>query len=223
MLPRSSPAASVDDDRAASARVVFDYLAAADASAPDDCDAVVGFGVFDLRVAALCGALHLAGRARRVIFTGGIGAGTADLGRPEADAFADELARLYPEIPRSAVIVENRSTNTGDNIRFTLALLARDHPGLSPGAGLRRAVLVASPARLRRVRLTWRRQAPLVAVWSFAPASTFEHERDLHAGKGIDYLALLAGEVDRLRDYPARGWIVPERIPSEILAARDRI
>lgn len=207
----------------ADARLLFDFLFEADAGAPPVCDAVIGFGVFDLRVAALCGQLVADGRARRVIFTGGVGAGSADLGRPEADAFADELARLYPAISRDSVVVENRSTNTGENVRFTLDLLAASHPELAPGIGLRTALLVASPARLRRVRLTWRKSVPSVAGWGLAPVSTFETEAALHAAKGIDFRALLIGEIDRLRDYPARGWIAAGLIPEPVLAARARL
>lgn len=219
-MPRENPilGTSADDER-----LLFGFLSQPDAGSPSVCDAVIGFGVFDLRVAALCGQLVAVGRARRVIFTGGVGAGSADLGRPEADAFADELARLYPGIPRDSVVIENRSTNTGENVRLTLDLLADRHPELSPGSGLRTAILVASPARLRRVRLTWKQQAASVAAWDLAPDSTCEAESALHAAKGIDYRALLVGEIDRLRSYPARGWIVHESIPAHVLAARDRL
>ncbi|MFA6287175.1 MAG: YdcF family protein [Opitutaceae bacterium] len=211
------------DDGGTAARILYDYLSTPDTGAPAVCDAVIGFGVFDLRIAALCGALHADGRARRIIFTGGIGAGTADLGRPEADAFADELARLYPAVERASVVIENRSTNTGENVRFTLDLIARNHPELTPGTGLRTALLVASPARLRRVRLTWKHHAPSVSSWALAPASTFEHEHAQHTAKHLDYPALLAGEIDRIRDYPARGWIASEPIPAHVLAARDQL
>lgn len=223
MPARTSQETPTRGDPGADARLLFGFLSEADSGAPPVCDAVIGFGVFDLRVAALCGQLVASGRARRVIFTGGVGAGSADLGRPEADAFADELARLYPGLPRDSVVIENRSTNTGENVRFTLDLLAARHPDLLPGAGLRSALLVASPARLRRVRLTWRRQAPSVAAWGLAPGATCESEAALHAAKGIDYPALLVGEIDRLLAYPARGWIAAEPVPPPILAARARL
>ncbi len=223
MTARPPAVPPFSDGGGTAARALYDYLSTPDSGAPATCDAVIGFGVFDLRVAALCGALHAAGRARRIIFTGGIGAGTADLGRPEADAFADELIRLYPSVDRTSVILENRSTNTGENVRFTLDLIARTHPELTPGAGLRTVLLVASPARLRRVRLTWKKHAPAALAWALAPASTLEQERALHTAKHLDYPALLVGEIDRIRDYPARGWIAPEPISAHIQAARDQL
>jgi uncharacterized SAM-binding protein YcdF (DUF218 family) len=216
----AAPSDHTPDDVAAMRRI-YDHLSAPDSGAPAICDAVIGFGVFDLRVAAMCGALHAAGRARRIVFTGGVGAGTGTLGRLEADAFLDELIRLYPAVSREDVIVENRSTNTGDNIRFTLGLLHQSHPGLVPKSGLRTVLLVASPARLRRVRLTWRQLVPEVHGWGIAPVSDLPTEQALHFAQAIDYRALLTGEIDRLRDYPAKGWIAAEPIPSEVLAARE--
>ena len=38
-----------------SARKIFDYLAAIDALAATACDAVIGFGVFDLKLPRFCG------------------------------------------------------------------------------------------------------------------------------------------------------------------------
>lgn len=219
-MPRENPILGTP---AADERLLFGFLSESDASAPSVCDAVIGFGVFDLRVAALCGHLAATGRARRIIFTGGIGAGSADLGRPEADAFADELARLHPDIPRDCVVIENRSTNTGENVRFTLETLAAHHPELAPGSTLNTALLVASPARLMRVRRTWQKHASSVACRGLAPESDCETESALHAAKGIDYRALLVGEIDRLLSYPARGWIVPGTVPEPVLAARARL
>lgn len=207
-------------DVTAAARIAFDYLAATDPWPAAPADAVIGFGTFDLALARFCGELHARGRARRIIFTGGIGAGTADLGQPEADAWAAELFRTSPGIPRNAVILENRSTNTAENIAFTAALLARDFPALAFGGGLRTALVVASPSRLRRVKLTLQHLQPSVAITRCRPAATFEIEAALYAAKGFDYSAHLRGELDRIVAYPARGWIALEPLPPAIAAAR---
>ena len=49
--------------------------------------------------------------------------------------------------------------------------------------------------------------------------ATFEREQSLYASQGFDYTEHLAGELDRIRDYPARGWIVAEPLPPPIAAA----
>ncbi len=207
----------------AAAATALAYLAATDPAPATPVDAIIGFGVFDLRLPSFCGDLFRAGAAPRLIFTGGIGAGTGALGGPEADAWRDALRRTHPEIPDTAVILENRSTNTAENIAFTAALLAREHPALAFGAGLRTAIIVTSPSRLRRVRLTLRHLQPELRVTGLLPPHTFESEARLYAANGFDYLDHLAGELDRIVDYPARGWIAAEPLPPALAAARARL
>lgn len=207
----------------AAARRVLAYLAATDPLPPQPADAVLGFGVFDLELPRFCGELHLRGLAARIVFTGGLGAGTGMLGAPEADAWRAELRRVYPEIPDNIVILENRSTNTAENIRFTADLLARDHPSLTFEAGLRTAIIVASPSRLRRVQLTLRHLHPALRTYRQLPPFTFERELALYTQNNVNYLAHLVGELDRLIDYPARGWIASEPLPSEISAAHAEL
>src|SRR4051812_48766594 len=110
----------------AAAERVLDYLAQSDPAPGTPVDAIIGFGVFDLALPRFCGELHDRGIAPRIIFTGGIGAGTGALGGPEAQVWRDELRRSHPQIPDSAIVIENRSTNTAENIAFTAALLARE-------------------------------------------------------------------------------------------------
>ncbi|HWL14795.1 MAG TPA: YdcF family protein [Opitutus sp.] len=203
----------------AAARAVFAYLSATDPLPETPVDAVLGFGTFDLALAEYCGALFTAGRVGWIVFTGGFGAGTADLGRPEADAWRDALFAAHPAIPRDRVIVENRSTNTAENVAFTAALLASQHPPLAFGAGLRTALMVAAPSRLRRAKLTLQQRQPGVTAFRSLPAADFDREYTLHESKGIAFVPHLLGELDRITTYPARGWIAAEAIPPEIAAA----
>jgi len=202
---------------------VFDYLAARDALPAAACDAVIGFGAFDLKLPRFCGELYVAGHARRIIFTGGVGAGTADLGQPEADAWCAELLRTHPAIPRDHIILENRSTNTGENVRFTTELLARQHPALTLGHGIKTVLVVAAPSRLRRVRLTLQQLQPRLHILGQHPGSSFAEELALYASKGLDFVAHLTGELDRIVDYAARGWILPEPLPLPIVAAHHHL
>ena len=208
----------------AAAELIFAHLAATDPLPPAPVDAIIGFGTFDLGLARYCGELHTRGCAPLIIFTGGIGAGTADLGQPEADAWRAELRRSYPAISDERVMVENRSTNTAENIQFTEDLLVRLHPGREFGAGVRTVIGVASPSRLRRVALTWKKLQPAVPLVRQRPsAATYATEKALYAAKGFDYDAHLGGELDRIVDYAQRGWIAAEPLPEAIAAARERL
>jgi uncharacterized SAM-binding protein YcdF (DUF218 family) len=198
---------------------VLAYLAEVDSAPPSPVDAVIGFGVFDLTLPVFCAELFSRGLARQILFTGGIGAGTGNLGGAEADVWRQEVRRTHPHLPEHAFILENRSTNTSENIQFTAELLKTRHPALGFGSGIRSAIIVASPSRLRRVRLTMQKLQPAVQVVRMLPNVEFAAEHALYASHGVDYLSHLIGELDRLANYPARGWIAPEALPSDICDA----
>jgi len=197
------------------ALTLFEWLALSDAQLADPCDAVIGFGHFDLAIPIHCAERVMAGRAKHLIFTGGIGAGTADLGMAEADAFVASVAKQDPALAARA-ICENRSTNTAENIRFTRDLLAEKHPAIAFGHGIRSVLLVATPSRQRRVFQTWRKLMPDIPAVNMPPPHTFEALAALYTSKGEDILQQMLGEYQRLRDYPAKGWITKEPIPEAI-------
>lgn len=199
------------------AEFILEYLALRSSAQPVQNDAIVGFGHFDLRIARRCGQLWRAGAAPRILFTGGFGAGSGHLDRPEAEAFAQELRTHFPEIPDDAVLIESRSTHTGENVRFLSTRAAAAH------WPLRTVALVASPYRQRRVSLTWRRHMPGSAHFNCPPPTTLEHEIELFRAQGQDFVDLLPAEIDRLTDYAARGWIAAEPIPLAVAEAAERL
>lgn len=211
---------SLDADRERAIRTIHDFLAETDPLDADPYDAVIGFGMFDLSLPRFSGDLYARGHVRRIVFTGGVGAGTGNLGGPEADVWRDELCRSHPSISDADVITENRSTNTGENVRFTAALLERDHPGLALERGIKRVIVVASPSRLRRVWLTLGKLHPALDITRRLPDTTLERERALYRAQGIDYAAHVAGEIDRLGAYAERGWILAEPLPDRVRSAR---
>jgi uncharacterized SAM-binding protein YcdF (DUF218 family) len=203
------------------ARLVLAYLAETDPLPGAPADVILGFGMFDLTLPRFCGELYRQRRAPRLLFTGGIGAGTGDLGGPEADAWRQELYRVDPTFPDDHLIIENRSTNTTENIQFSAALLESQHPPLAFGRGLNSAIIVASPSRLRRVKLALAQFLPALATTRALPAYDFDREEALYAGQGLNYLAHLTGELDRIVTYPARGWIADEPLPGAIREAHQ--
>jgi len=186
---------------------------------PAHADVAIGYGVFDLTLPRFCANLYAAGRVKRLIFTGGIGAGTGDLGGPEADIWREEVRRSHPALPTDAIIVENRSTNTAENINYTADLLRRHHPALTFGDGIKSALIVASPSRLRRVRLTMWKLQPAVTVFRALPSVDFDREHALYTRQGVNYVEHLVGEIDRIVAYPQRGWIAEEPVPGDVLVA----
>ena len=97
--------------------------------------------------------LFLDGWAPLLIFSGGLGAITKGLwADPEADRFA-RIARAMG-VPDSAMLIENRSTNTGENVQFTREMLAAR--GLDPAS----FILVQKPYMERRTFATFSKVWP---------------------------------------------------------------
>ncbi len=210
----------MDEPALDAARVLFDYLHLRDSKiAP--ADAVIGFGHFDLKIPRRCLELHRGGLTPLIVFSGGTGAGTADLGQPEARAFLEEVRASG--VAEGVVVLEDHSTNTGENLAATARLLEQQGRPLGSEGGIRTALIVANACRQRRVFLTCRLHHPGVRWVNAPPVTSFDEERALYAEKGQDLVPLLSGEVRRLLDYPARGFCLSADIPRGVLAAHERL
>jgi Uncharacterized conserved protein len=91
-------------------------------------DCILVLGSHDTRVAERGAELYLQGWAPLLVFSGGLGNFTKDLWQEkEADLFAKIAIKMG--VPQEAILVENRSSNTGENILFTQQLLKKKEPG----------------------------------------------------------------------------------------------
>ena len=125
-------------------------------------DAILVLCSHDTAVADRGADLFLDGWASLLIFSGGQGAITRRLwSEPEADRFAG-IARARG-VPADSILIENRSTNTGENVEFTRRLLAGR--GLDPAA----FILVQKPYMERRAYATFRRVWPDAQVILTSP------------------------------------------------------
>ena len=86
-------------------------------------DSIIVLGSHDTRVAERGAELFLGGWAPFLLFSGHLGSLTSGMwARPEAEIFADVAVGMG--VPRERVLVEARSTNTGENVdcRFSETL-----------------------------------------------------------------------------------------------------
>lgn len=199
------------------AEILFRYLTVTDEPRP--ADIIMGFGHFDMQIPRQCVRLYMAGFARHILLSGGIGSGSADLNMPEGLAYQAELRRAFPAIPEAHVTVESASANTGENVRMSAAMLLKADAGFCFGNGINRIIAVASPYRQRRVMLTINKLYPEVEVISCPPLSSYNGERELFAAKGQALDALLTGEIERLRKYAQLGFVREQPLPDNIEAA----
>ena len=94
------------------ARLLWDYHHMNHDLRKSDC--ILALGSHDLRVAHRAAELYLEGWAPVVIMSGGLGNLTQGIWtEPEADKFA--AIAIQKGVPAGAILIENRSTNTGEN------------------------------------------------------------------------------------------------------------
>ena len=202
-----------DDPVMAAARTVWDYHHVGHALAAADC--IVVLGSHDTRVAERGADVFLAGWAPLIVFTGALGSLTSELwDRPEAEIFADVAAARG--VPRARILIEPRATNTGENVRFTRALLAER--GFLP----RRVIAVQKPYMERRTLATFRSLWPELDVIVTSPQLSF----DEYPGGEItrdDVIHIMTGDLQRLIVYAEKRWSAPQEIPPAVRAAFERL
>src|SRR3989338_5227466 len=130
------------------AKIIWDYHHLNHKLEKADCIFVLGS--HDTRVAEYAADLFLKGFSPYIIFSGGLGSLTKDIfQKPEADIFA-EIA-IKRGVPPEKILIENKSSNTGENVEFTKKLL--DEKGLNFNS----FILVQKPYMERRTFATFKK------------------------------------------------------------------
>lgn len=171
----------------------------------------------DLRVARHAAQLYLDGLAPILIFSGNSGKLTQSVfTKPEAHVFAD-VARSMG-VPEDKIIVEAEATNTGENVRFTYDLL--QERGLLPES----LILVQKPYMERRTFATFKKQWPdeTVSITVTSPPFSFEEYPDENNPRDL-VINVMVGDLYRIKDYPPKGYQIPQEIPDLVWEAMQRL
>jgi len=181
-------------------------------------DCILVLGSHDLRVAEHAADLYLQGWADRIIFSGGLGRLTEGMWqRPEADVFAE--AAIQKGIPKDRIWKENRSTNTGENLRLTQKLMEEK------GVDFRKLIVVQKPYMERRAYATFKKHFPDKDSLISSPPLDYQdycisgdpeisHERVIH---------LIVGDLQRLWIYAEKGFQIPQEVPAEVMEAYETL
>lgn len=175
-------------------------------------DAILVLCSHDIRVAERGAQLFLDGWAPILIFSGGLGSITKRLWRePEADQFAKIAVKMG--VPREAILIENRSTNTGENILLTKQLLAEK--GIAP----RQFIVVQKPYMERRSYATFRKQWPEKELVVTSPRVSLDDYLKTYSNETLspdDVISIMVGDLQRISVYPERGFQIPQDIPADV-------
>lgn len=174
-------------------------------------DCILVLGSHDIRVAERGAQLWLEGWAPWLIFSGGLGRLTKEMWtESEAELFARVAIKMG--VPPTSILIENRSTNTGENIVFTGHLLKEKK--LDPKS----FIVVQKPYMERRSYATFKKHWPDKQLMVTSPQISFEEypTEEIPMDKVIH---IMVGDFQRIMLYPKRGFQVYQEIPDEIEAA----
>ena len=188
-------------------QVIWDYLCLN--VKPQKADVIVGFGNFNEDIPRRAAELYLQGYAPRILFTGGLGRNTVGL-LPESEA--DRFARVAIGcgVPDEAIIREDKSTNTAENIIFTRKLLEElniphDH-----------ILGVHQPFMERRITAAMGVYWPEQSFSVTSPQVTIPQYLEAAKGQGITEnasISVIVGDFQRMKLYADKGWQLPQEIP----------
>jgi len=200
---------SVDDW----ARTLWDYHHVHHALEKADC--IIALGSHDTRVAERGAEVFLGGWAPILVCSGHLGALTSSLwSRSEAEVFAD--VAVARGVPRDRILLESRSTNTGENVEFSRQLL--EEKGLRP----RKAIAVQKPYMERRTLATFAQRWPELEVVVTSPQVDFDAYPSGEIRKD-DVIHIMVGDLQRLIVYGKKGWSAPQDVPPVVMEAYEAL
>ena len=182
---------------------------------PERSDCVLALGSHDLRVAERASELYLDGFAPLLIMSGGLGNFTKDMwSEKEADKFA--AIALQKGVPENAILIENKSTNTGENILFTQKLL--EEKGMYPQS----FIVVQKPYMERRSYATFKKHWPDKKLIVTSPQILFKEypTQEISMEKVIN---IMVGDLQRIKIYPEKGFQIYQEIPAEVWNAFEKL
>ncbi|MBI1976050.1 MAG: YdcF family protein [Candidatus Omnitrophica bacterium] len=226
---------------------------------PDQADLIMVLGSDDLQTAIEAARLYRNGLAPKILVSGGIGRLTPGLmekfrdylknvgahghvplqqieetedGQVAPEAVIYKKVLMLEGVPEKDILVEDQSTNTGENVRFSRALLenvgANNHSPLQ----IRSVILLQTPILQKRAKAIFLKQfgLPGVTVTSYAPY--LPDVGAMNEEELIRTAELAVGEMQRLPKYakpleeggpkggPFNG---PVPIPSSLLESQQRV
>lgn len=182
---------------------------------PRACSVALGLGSHDLGVADATVDLYRRGFAPLIVFSGATSR-TTQHRMPRGEAVHYRERALALGVPSAAVLVEPRARNTGENFRFSRALLEEARIDVTS------VLVVSKPYEERRAYATARKLWPDVDIVSAsAPMSLAAYVDSIGDPRLV--LDMLVGAVQRLLVYPAQGFMISQPLPGDVQAAYERL
>lgn len=179
-------------------------------------DLIIGCGCSNLDVPKKCVELLKQGYADKILFTGGLGKLTnIKFVKAEAEIYTD--IALENGVDVNDIFIENKSTNTGDNFRFSLKVIEENnikaekilivHNKMSE-----RRTLSSAKAILKGKDLSI--TSPNMNFDEFI--TKLENKTDEEV-KNI--ISVIVGDIQRIIIFPQLGWQIENEVPPDVIDA----
>ena len=198
-------------------QVLWDYLGMH--QTPTKADCIVGFGNFNTDIARRAAELYHQGYGPKILFTGGLGRNTTRLfTEPEAVRFAK--VAMECGVPEQDIILEDRSTNTKENIDFMREIfetrgIPHDH-----------VLGVHQPFMERRICAALGVYWPQLNFSVTSPQVTIPEYLESAKRHGMTEeasISVIVGDFQRMDLYAKLGYQVPQEIPEEAWEAYRKL
>ena len=197
--------------------ILWDYMCLKQQVSPAAC--IIGFGCINDDIALRCAELYREGYAPKVMFSGGLGRNT--LGRwskSEAERFAD--IAMANGVPTEAILLENRSTNSAENILFTHEILKAEGLDNAP------LICVHKPFMERRLMAAMGVYWPEVNAVYTSPRMSIQDYIDSCIRQGLTEhtaVCIIVGDLQRMVVYAEKGYQIPQEIPAHVWEAFEAL
>lgn len=177
------------------------------------CDIIMGCGCNNTNIPVRCCELFQEGYGQKILFAGGLGKITSQkFDKSEAEIYRD--IALENDVSDDDILLEMKSTNTGDNFRFSRSIFKENH--------VRSVLIVHNTISERRTLATAQALVSSIKFIITSPRETFDvYLKQLQSD--LSYfereVSLVVGDIQRMIIYPQFGWQVEVFVPPEVIDA----
>ncbi len=184
------------------------------------CDAIFVLGSIDERVPEYAAELFLKGYADWLIISGGVAHSDDMLATGWNETEAEHFSSIVQKIgvPLDKIIIENKATNTGENITFTYELLKQK------GLKLNSILLVQKPYMERRAYATFEKQWPDSETKLYVTSPPISYQNYFNKLQPKEKIVnIMVGDLQRIKEYPALGFQTKQPIPTKVWNAYESL
>ncbi len=182
----------------------------------EQANVIIVLGSYDMTVPKRAIELYKKGYAPIILFSGAYGLYTEGVfKKTEAETFAD-LA-VEDGVPEKDILIEDQSTNTGENIKFSKRLL--EEKNIKVG----KCILVTKPYMERRAYATFKQHWPELEPMVTSPTGDMNEYLAVTGFDKRQVVNTIIGDTQRIKLYPEKGYQIFQEIPANVWEAWERL